>query len=212
MRRLEEIGGNEMRGAKWESLSTRAREILILAGEGFADKEIAKKLGLSAATVKSYWVRIRHRTGGTNRTEAVVAALRMEKGALEVGQIAGSANGNDGLWNALCEDFPGMILVMDLDGNVNFRNRECACVPDCREKACLLCPSPEPDPGARRALQVSPNGNGRFGFATAATLCGRCLSGWAIPLYADGHPTGTLFIELPEDRSAWVLNEAAFVV
>lgn len=58
-------------------LSEREEQVLLLSTKGFTDKEIAKKLGLSIATVNTYWVRIRTKLGGANRAELVAAALQM---------------------------------------------------------------------------------------------------------------------------------------
>ena len=50
--------------------STRELEILERAKIGKTDREIAESLNISPATVKSYWVRIRHKSGAVNRTAA----------------------------------------------------------------------------------------------------------------------------------------------
>lgn len=56
-------------------LSDREEQVLLLSTKGLTDKEIARKLGLSIATVNTYWVRIRTKLGGANRAELVAAAL-----------------------------------------------------------------------------------------------------------------------------------------
>ena len=56
-------------------LSEREEQVLLLSTKGLTDKEIAKKLGLSIATVNTYWVRIRTKLGGANRAELVASAL-----------------------------------------------------------------------------------------------------------------------------------------
>jgi PAS domain S-box-containing protein len=58
-------------------LSEREEQVLLLSTKGLTDKEIAKKLNLSIATVNTYWVRIRTKLGGANRAELVAAALHM---------------------------------------------------------------------------------------------------------------------------------------
>jgi PAS domain S-box-containing protein len=62
---------------EYGTLSEREEQVLLLSTKGLTDKEIAKKLGLSIATVNTYWVRIRTKLGGANRAELVAAALQM---------------------------------------------------------------------------------------------------------------------------------------
>jgi PAS domain S-box-containing protein len=61
-----------------ESLSHRERQLLGLAAQGFTDNGIAKELGISLATVGTYWGRIRIKFGPLNRTELVAIYLREE--------------------------------------------------------------------------------------------------------------------------------------
>jgi two-component system nitrate/nitrite response regulator NarL len=57
-------------------LSTRELEVLALAAQGRSTPEIAGTLHLSAATVKTHLQKIYERLGVTDRTSAVVVALR----------------------------------------------------------------------------------------------------------------------------------------
>lgn len=59
-------------------LSPRESQLLLLASEGLTDNGISQKLGISVATVNSYWVRIRSKLGAQSRTEAVAMALRAQ--------------------------------------------------------------------------------------------------------------------------------------
>jgi PAS domain S-box-containing protein len=59
-------------------LSPRESQLLLLASEGLTDNGISQKLGISVATVNSYWVRIRSKLGAQSRTEAVAMALRSQ--------------------------------------------------------------------------------------------------------------------------------------
>lgn len=59
-------------------LSPRETQLLLLASEGLTDNAISLKLGISVATVNSYWVRIRSKLGAQSRTEAVAMALRAQ--------------------------------------------------------------------------------------------------------------------------------------
>lgn len=53
------------------SLSPRERKILDLASQGFTDSEVARHLGISVATVSTYWGRVRMKLGPHNRAELV---------------------------------------------------------------------------------------------------------------------------------------------
>lgn len=54
-------------------LSIRHRQILALIAEGLSDKEIATRLCLSAATIKTYLGRIYRTNGFKNRAQAAAA-------------------------------------------------------------------------------------------------------------------------------------------
>ncbi len=58
------------------ALSEREREIVLLAAEGLADKEIAKRLGITAGTVRTYWERLRPKLGASNRAQAAAMLLK----------------------------------------------------------------------------------------------------------------------------------------
>src|SRR6186997_438346 len=60
----------------FSDLSPRETQLLLLSSEGQTDNSIALQLGISVATVNSYWVRIRSKLGAQSRTEAVAMALR----------------------------------------------------------------------------------------------------------------------------------------
>lgn len=59
-------------------LSPRETQLLLMASDGLTDNAISLKLGISVATVNSYWVRIRSKLGAQSRTEAVAMALRTQ--------------------------------------------------------------------------------------------------------------------------------------
>lgn len=61
-----------------DGLSPREHQLLSLAAQGFTDNAIAHKLGISLATVGTYWGRIRIKFGPLNRTELVAIYLREE--------------------------------------------------------------------------------------------------------------------------------------
>jgi len=65
------------------TLTARERDVLVLLAEGRTNKGIARELGLRAGTVSVYVSTVFAKLGVTNRTEAVVMALR--NGVLDSG-------------------------------------------------------------------------------------------------------------------------------
>ena len=57
-------------------MSPRQVEVLMLLGEGLANKPIGRKLGISACTVKQHVQAILKEFGASNRLQAVVFAYR----------------------------------------------------------------------------------------------------------------------------------------
>jgi DNA-binding CsgD family transcriptional regulator len=57
------------------ALSDRERLILSLAAEGLTDKEIALRLDIGVATVRTYWDRMRRKLGTINRAQSVAKLL-----------------------------------------------------------------------------------------------------------------------------------------
>jgi DNA-binding NarL/FixJ family response regulator len=57
-------------------LTAREREVLALVGEGLANKQIARRLGISEKTVKAHLTSVFHRIGVTDRTQAALWARR----------------------------------------------------------------------------------------------------------------------------------------
>lgn len=66
------------KAAEQIELSPREQQLIALAGQGLTDTAIANKLGISEATVNTYWGRIRVKLGPHNRTELVALALKEE--------------------------------------------------------------------------------------------------------------------------------------
>lgn len=58
-----------------EKLSARETQIARLAAQGLTDKEIARKVGVSITTIRTYWMRIRRKVGASNRAQAIVQAI-----------------------------------------------------------------------------------------------------------------------------------------
>jgi len=67
-------------------LSNRERQILLLAAKGLTDAGIAQKLGISVATVGTYWGRIRGKHGQHSRTELVANFMR-EKASVALDEL-----------------------------------------------------------------------------------------------------------------------------
>lgn len=62
--------------AGFPGLSTREREILDLAAEGLADKEIGSRLEIAHGTVRTYWIRLRRKMNVGTRGEAIAVNMR----------------------------------------------------------------------------------------------------------------------------------------
>lgn len=75
---------DRMRGPTEEALSAREIDVLKLASKGASNKEIAKQLYITQATVKSHLIRIYGKLNVKDRTSAVTKAL--EKGILRLGK------------------------------------------------------------------------------------------------------------------------------
>jgi DNA-binding NarL/FixJ family response regulator len=65
-------GGSRARG----ELSSREREVLVLVGSGLANKQIARRLGITEKTVKTHLTKIFQTIGVTDRTQAALWAER----------------------------------------------------------------------------------------------------------------------------------------
>lgn len=72
-------------------LSQREMEILVAVAEGCSNKEIGQRCGISDQTVKNHLTAVLRKLGASDRTEAVVRALRnrwLKIESLNVGQAA----------------------------------------------------------------------------------------------------------------------------
>lgn len=57
-------------------LSDREREVLVLVAGGLANKQVARRLGISEKTVKGHLTRVFQTIGVTDRTQAALWAER----------------------------------------------------------------------------------------------------------------------------------------
>jgi len=71
-----------MRGPAGENLSMRELEVLSLVAKGFSNKEVARRLKISEATVKTHLLHAFGKLGVDDRTAAVTVAL--ERGILRL--------------------------------------------------------------------------------------------------------------------------------
>jgi PAS domain S-box-containing protein len=115
------------------ALSEREEQVLLYATQGFTDKEIARKLGISTATVLTYWMRIRNKLGGSNRAELVASAVRRDaegeiqlkqtENQLLLGEILRRMQAEDAVreneerYRTLFNGGSDLILVYQLDEN-----------------------------------------------------------------------------------------------
>jgi DNA-binding NarL/FixJ family response regulator len=74
---------------KYESLTTREREVLQLSAEGHTNCEIATRLGISVRTAETHRSRLMHKLGAHSQADLIRFALRR-------GIIALETNGNGG--------------------------------------------------------------------------------------------------------------------
>jgi DNA-binding NarL/FixJ family response regulator len=67
-------GGRQQGRGGDEELSDREREVLVLLAGGLANKQIARRLGISEKTVKAHLTRVFQQIGVTDRTQAALWA------------------------------------------------------------------------------------------------------------------------------------------
>jgi DNA-binding CsgD family transcriptional regulator len=102
-------------------LSPKEREILRRAMIGLTDKAIAQELGISPATVKSYWVRIRQKVGGFTRTQAVANEMQHRRAQDEMADPHACAAAT---FEEVIRRAPTGILVLELSGRIVLANRD----------------------------------------------------------------------------------------
>ncbi|MBR0096678.1 MAG: response regulator transcription factor [Synergistaceae bacterium] len=73
-----------------EPLSTREREVLLLAAQGLSRKEVARRLFISERTVQTHLASIYDKLGSKNKTEALLLALKY--GVVTLDELLDSPN------------------------------------------------------------------------------------------------------------------------
>jgi PAS domain S-box-containing protein len=122
------------------SLSERELQLLVLASQGCTDNAIAHRLGISLATVGTYWGRVRIKLGPLNRTELVavflqeqsqetLSLLRAENQRLvdvleEKAKTEAMLKTSLELFRGLLETAPDAILLVREDGIVQLANEQ----------------------------------------------------------------------------------------
>jgi PAS domain S-box-containing protein len=135
--KMEEAG--TMQSQSQVKLSERERQILILSSKGQTDQAIAQSLGISFATVGTYWGRIRGKLGPYNRTELVAKYVRgrasqamdvlkvqnaqlvaeLEEKSSEVQELQTGFH----LFEAILQAAPDAIIVVDQEGFIRVVNQ-----------------------------------------------------------------------------------------
>jgi DNA-binding NarL/FixJ family response regulator len=86
-RQLQDISSEDRgTGTLMASLTPRETQALKYVAEGYSNKQIAKVLYVSEQTVKNHVSAVQHKLGASNRTHAVVLALR--RGCINIGEAA----------------------------------------------------------------------------------------------------------------------------
>jgi PAS domain S-box-containing protein len=101
-------------------LSAREEEILRLAADGRTDKEIALVLAISIGTIKTYWERMRIKTGAASRSEVIAKVIQDA-----FREAVAAAREAEQKYKLIFEASPAAIAVLDaygilLEANLNF--------------------------------------------------------------------------------------------
>lgn len=181
-------------------LSSRERQILSYAASGLTDKEIARRLEISVSTVRSYWLRLRQKIGGDNRTETVARSLETLVGLGRPGtHFAASMPSHpeacldQTILHALASEFAFDYLFVDADGcphasSPTFCGKAVENPNDLRLSAWV---SPDDLVGAEALIRtvVRHRIRSRFNWVT---LSGDRLNGLALPVCPDDEVVGCL--------------------
>ncbi|RYG48224.1 PAS domain S-box protein [bacterium] len=100
-----------------ESLSPRERQLLVMATNGLTDQGIAHELGISLATVSTYWGRVRIKFGPLPRPELVARFILGEMARSNAALEASEAQ-----MRTLLESSPLGIVLTDRQGSALYIN------------------------------------------------------------------------------------------
>jgi PAS domain S-box-containing protein len=113
-------------------LSPREKQLLDFAAEGLTDTAIANKLGISEATVGTYWGRVRIKLGPYSRTELVAIVLKAEQeAAVEqlrreneelVQKLQSEATAGASFYHDLLENAPDALILVGEAGVIEMAN------------------------------------------------------------------------------------------
>ncbi len=113
-------------------LSPREQQLLKYAAEGMTDTAIAHKLGISEATVATYWGRVRIKLGPYSRTELVATMMRSEsKAALQelrqanqnlVKELQAQSSSGTTFYRDLLENAPDAMILVTEAGLIEYGN------------------------------------------------------------------------------------------
>ena len=121
-------------------LSNRERQIIVSAAKGLTDAGIAQKLGISVATVGTYWGRIRGKNGQHSRTELVANYMR-ERAAHSIAELreenerlvreletktkaVDTVKATVELLKRVLSTAPGAIMLINDQGQIEYANEE----------------------------------------------------------------------------------------
>lgn len=96
-----------------DALSERQRQMVELAGHGYTDKEIARRLSLSEGTLRTYWDRLRARMGAQSRTEVLarISQYRYDRLRAEHDELV-----------SILKNLPQFVWTASPTGNVDYCN------------------------------------------------------------------------------------------
>jgi len=117
-------------------LSPRELQLITFASQGLTDTAIALRLGISEATVGTYWGRVRIKIGPYNRTELVSIHLRMqqeealealrkdnEQAISEIRQATERLGDQGSIYQDLIENAPDAMIVVSDAGFITIANK-----------------------------------------------------------------------------------------
>lgn len=113
-------------------LSDREMQLIKLASKGHTDTSISHRLGISEATVGTYWGRIRVKIGPYSRTELVSIVLKAEQASVLselrqanaelVKRLEAGISDEEGFYKSLIETAADAILLASEGGTITTAN------------------------------------------------------------------------------------------